>query len=138
MVKSINGKRDLGSGEVCRYLLSEPCYHSDFSPVYLHLNFNHRQLDLSRSTDVDQPLSFKKSLLDYFANRNNIELIVPHLHKISNLIDFARNFEIMSDRLRIRKNSNKTVIITFPKIRLVKKNPKLLLSVYKICSMDKR
>ena len=98
MVKSINGKRDLVYGKVCRYILSEPCYHTDFSPVFLHLNFNHRQLNLTRSNDVDQPLLFKKTLIDYYANRNNIELIVPHLSKIRNLIDFALNFEVNNDQ----------------------------------------
>ena len=119
-----SGKRDLGSGEVCRYLLSEPCYHMDFSPVYLHLIFNHRELDISRSRDTGHPLTFKKTLIDNYLNRNNIAEVVPHLSKINNLIDFALNFEINGNILRLRINPNKIIVITYPKIRLVKKIPK--------------
>ena len=59
MVRSICGKRDLGSGEICRYLLSEPCYHSDFAPVYLHRNFRRREINLSENDNGEQPLSEK-------------------------------------------------------------------------------
>ena len=62
MVRSICRKRDLGSGEICLYLLSDTCYPSDFSPVYLRLNFRRRAINLSEIVNGKQPLSFKKNI----------------------------------------------------------------------------
>ena len=42
VLKTINGKRDLGQCEVSRLLLSAPLYHSSFAYIKFSLDLNNR------------------------------------------------------------------------------------------------
>lgn len=69
MIKSVSGKRDLGSAEVTRYLLSEPSYHSEFTPVYLKLNIDIKEIQIEnfQEEESESLTVYKKSLIDFYS-----------------------------------------------------------------------
>ena len=111
MLKSVAGKRDLGRCEVCRLLFSEPLYHSSFEYVTQSLELNQsKQLNLFNK-DTSQPATIK-TLLDYFFHRNLNE---PYFNqKYINLFEFVTKFKTLKDKLVIRKNPEKIIIVTWP------------------------
>ncbi|RNA16317.1 ATP-dependent DNA helicase PIF1 [Brachionus plicatilis] len=117
MVKSIAGKRDIGQCEVSRLLLSEPLYNSLFNYVTISTEIDSRELNLNVNDDNDSPAT-KNSLIDYYANRKQIDLIKNQLVKIDNLVSFVKYFKLDNkNKLSIRTEHEKTVVITLPKIR---------------------
>lgn len=132
MIHSVAGKRDLGSGEISRYLLSEPSYHSDFESVNLNLNLDIREIDIEtlnqnnsqneNNDNENNTTAFKKSLIDYYANRFNIDSLKNCLDEIFHLCEFVRLFKIYKNQLVRRNNPDRIVVITFPKVRPNKDN----------------
>lgn len=126
MIKSAAGKRDLGSGEVSRYLLSEPCYHSEFEYVKLNLNVEEKEINLQTNNNKeneDNYHTFKKNIIDFYANRFNESLLDNKLDKIECLIDFVQYFKLDKEgNLQSRRNPLKIVVLPFPKYRPNKKD----------------
>ena len=115
MLKSIAGKRDLGQCEVSRLLLSEPLYHSSFNYVTINTDLDSREVNLDKDADSDD-LATKKSIIDYYAERKTISEIQHLLHDSINLIDFIKIFNIKKNKLILRENSQKCVVITYPRV----------------------
>jgi hypothetical protein len=115
MVKSVAGKRDIGQCEVSRLILGEPMYHSSFNYIVLSTDFNSREVNLDKNIDENEPAT-KKSMLDFFGNRLKISQIRCQLINVKNLIDFARIFRIVKNELVLRNDTEKTVVITYPKV----------------------
>ncbi|CAF0924282.1 unnamed protein product [Brachionus calyciflorus] len=117
MIKSIAGKRDIGQCEVSRLLLSESLYNSSFNYVTVSTEIDSRQLNLNVNED-DESKATKNSLIDYYANRKQLESIKNQLVKIGNLISFVRFFKLDSNyKITAWADHDKTVVITLPKIR---------------------
>ena len=79
MINSVCGKRDIGQCEISRLLLSEPMYHSTFEYVSQSLDLDKRQLN----TDNDNPAVniYKKSIMDYYADREGKSPCVFRIHQ---------------------------------------------------------
>ncbi len=73
-----------------------------------------REVNLDECTDNDAPAT-KTNLLDYYANRDNIQKI--HGRPIFNLLDFLTKFYLVKGQLRDRPNQKEVVIITTPQYR---------------------
>ncbi len=117
MIKHIAGDRDIGQCEVSRLLMSQPLFHSSFDYVTLNTNINTREINTEPELPADNS-AFKKSLIDYYANRKKLGICQPYLSKIRNLIDFAKLFNTNGrNELIIRPAQKQTVIVTYPKIR---------------------
>ena len=124
MIKSVSGKRDLGSAEVTRYLLSEPSYHSEFTPVYLNLNVDIKEIQIEnfQEDDTESMTIYKKTLIDFFSNRYLISSLESDLNSIIHLLDFSQKYKVNKNKLEKRNNSQKIIVISFPKIRADKKD----------------
>jgi hypothetical protein len=117
MIKTICGKRDISQCEVSRLLLSEPLYHSSFEYITLNTDLNSRELNIDMNLDENEPAT-KKSIIDYYANRKKEFFLRTYLEQITSLVHFVRMFKLTRDnKLTYRQDCEKTVVITFPKIR---------------------
>jgi hypothetical protein len=103
-------------------------YHSSFNYIVLSTDFNSREINLDRNTEDDDSAT-KKSMLDFYANRYKMTQIQCQLPNIKNLIDFAKTFKIVKNQLVLRNDTEKTVVITYPKVR-VKKEQNCLLYIF--------
>lgn len=136
MIRSVAGKRDLGSGEVSRYLLSEPTYHSEFDAVFLNLDLNVKEIDIENFQITDENAVndyqdtekslYKNSLIDFYANRQKNEYLSQYNENIMHLIHFAQIFKVntKSHKIEKRHNPDKIVIIPYPRINQNKNNRK--------------
>lgn len=131
MIRSVAGKRDLGAGEVSRYLLSEPTYHSEFDAVFLNLDLNVKELNIenfqSNENEHDSEKSiYKNSIIDFYANRLKNPFLSEYINSILHLIHFVQLFKInnKSNKLEKRHNPDKIVVIPYPKVNQNKQNKK--------------
>ncbi|RMZ95107.1 ATP-dependent DNA helicase PIF1, partial [Brachionus plicatilis] len=117
MLKTSCGQRDIGQCEVCRLLMSGTLYQSSFQYVNQSLDLNNQSslfvLNFNKTNNDDQ-IEFKKSLLDFYSNRKQIN---KNFHNIYNFVDFCQNFQITKNEIATRPNPDKVVIITKPKLR---------------------
>ena len=111
MLKTNNATRDIGQSEVCRLLLSEPLYQSTFDYIYISLDINSKQVTFDNNI-----IQYKKSIIDYYANRYNEYIDKDTLDKIFNILDFVILFKLQNNRLVKRNNANDVVILTKPDI----------------------
>jgi hypothetical protein len=111
MLQTNNATRDIGQSEVCRLLLSEPLYQSSFEYIYISLDISQKLLTIKNNN-----LDYKKSILEFYANRFNEDIDKDILSKIYNVIDFAKTFSIIKNKLIKRSNSDKIVILTKPDV----------------------
>ena len=96
MIKHIAGDRDIGQCEVSRLLMSQPLYHSSFDYVTISTNMDSKEINTNPELPSDST-AFKKSLIDYYANRKKLGVCQAHLSKINNLIDFVKLFTTILD-----------------------------------------
>ncbi|RNA24393.1 ATP-dependent DNA helicase PIF1 [Brachionus plicatilis] len=113
MLKFSCGQRDIGQSEVCRLLMSGQLYQSSFYYVNQSLELNSKQIEIDTKKGDDQ-ICFKKTLLDYFLIRKSLN---QKMDNVYNLIDFCQAFQFVNKQFKLRKNSEKIVVITHPKIR---------------------
>lgn len=129
MIRSVAGKRDLGAGEVSRYLLSEPTYHSEFDAVFLNLQLDIKEIDINafqesneanneESQTNNEKSIYKNSIIDFYANRFNNHSLREYISSINHLIQFAQLFKVNSktNKLEKRPNPEKMVVIPYPRV----------------------
>ena len=135
MIKSVSGKRDLGSAEVTRYLLSEPSYHSEFTPVYLNLNIDIKEIQIEnfQEEESESLTVYKKSLIDFYSNRNSVPSLALAVNTILHLLDFVQKYKLNKNKLEQRNNTNKIIVISFPKLRADKKDKNKYSEYCKCC-----
>ena len=92
-------------------------YHSSFNYIYLSTDLFTKELNLDKNIPDDAEAT-KKSIVDFYANRLNDPRLQNSLENIYNLIDFARKFTVKKNQLVLREDPDKTVIITFPKVKI--------------------
>ena len=127
MLKSVAGKRDLGQCEVCRLLFSEPLYQSTFEYVSQSLELNQSKQLNKLNKDPNQAATMK-TLLDFYIHHNLNE---PYYNqKYNNFFDFVTKFKILKEKLILRKNPEKIIIVTWPKVNY---NNKILETYTEYC-----
>ncbi len=77
---------------------------------------NSKQVNLDKRAN-DDDAAVKDSIIDFYANRYDNPRLQNELQDVHNLIDFVRKFNIKNNQFVARDNSDKTVIITLPKLR---------------------
>ena len=118
MIRQISGNRDIGQCEISRLINSDPMYTSTFTYITISTDLDSKQLHLNKNLDSHES-AFKKTLIDFYANRKS-EVFFKYYsdHLNMNLLTFVRKFTLdKKNELIIRPNSEKTVIITYPKFR---------------------
>lgn len=117
-LRNCAGNRDIGQCEVSRLLMSDPLYHSSFMYITLSTDLNSKEINLDKNASADLP-AYKKSMIDFYANRKNIDFLQPYLHQITNLISFVKLIKLncRNNKLELRPESHRTVVITYPKYR---------------------
>ena len=110
MIKHITGDRDIGQFEVSRLLMSQQLYHSSFDYVTISTNMDSKEINTNPELPSDST-AFKKSLIDYYANRKKLGVCQAHLSKINNLIDFVKLFTTNGKNELIARTSKKKVIV---------------------------
>ena len=112
MIKHIAGDRDIRQCEVSRLLMSQPLFHSSFDYVTICTNLNSKEINTQPGLANDTT-AFKKSLIDYYAIRETLGIVQPHLNKINNLIDFIKLFNTNAqNQLILRSSKKKTIVVT--------------------------
>jgi hypothetical protein len=130
MLKTVAGKRDLGQCEVSRLLMSEPLYHSSFEYVTQSLELNQTNEVNNITTENDESPATYKNLMNFFANRNQNDFLIPILHEISSFNQFVNKFKVTKGKLTLRMNPEKIIIVTYPKVHY---NPALLEQYKEYC-----
>jgi len=125
MIKSVAGKRDIGQCEISRLLMSQPLFHSSFNYVTISTDLEKKEINLSRNRSPNEPAT-KKSLIDFYAHRKTNKKLKNYLDRITCLIAFVQLFQLNAkNELELRKNSEKTIVITYPKFRFNPDNPEM-------------
>ncbi len=82
----------------------------------LNTDLDSRELNIEANIDGNEPA--KKSIIDYYANRKKEFFLRTYLDQTTSLVQFVKMFKLTKDnKLTYRQDSDKTVVITFPKIR---------------------
>jgi hypothetical protein len=120
MIHLIAGNRDLGQCEVSRLLFSDPLYHSTFTYVMQSSDLYNKGININEINN-DSASATKVSMIDLFRYRKKNPLLIPHLLKITNLIEFFRLFKLVKKEPRLRDSvefSSESVVVTmYPRIR---------------------
>jgi hypothetical protein len=125
MIKSVAGKRDIGQCEISRLLMSQPLFHSSFNYVTISTDLEKKEINISRNQSPNEPAT-KKSLIDFYAHRKTNKKLENYLDRINCLITFVQLFQLNAkNELELRKNSEKTIVITYPKFRFNPDNPEM-------------
>ena len=70
--------------------MSEPLYHSSFEYVTQSLELNQTNEVNNITTENDESPATNKNLMNFFANRNQNEFLIPILHEISSFHQFVK------------------------------------------------
>jgi hypothetical protein len=125
MLKTVAGKRDIGQCEVCRLLNSEPLYSSTFKYVTqsLELSQAKEMNEISNNKENQNNKATNRSLLDFYADRMNNPDLVDILDQIKSFNNFVIKFKDFKNQLKLREDSENTIIVTYPKVRY---NPNII------------
>ena len=116
MIHSVAGNRDIGQCEVSRLLFSDPLYHSTFTYVIQSSDIYCREINLIELNN-DQAIATKPSMIDFYRHRKSNEALIPHLHRINNLVEFVKMFVLVRNELKPRESSDNIVVTFYPRVR---------------------
>jgi hypothetical protein len=118
ILKSVAGKRDLGPCEVSRLLFSEPLYFSSFDNVGQSLELNQSK-QLNQLNKDPNTAATIQTLLDFYVNR---DINRPYFQQnYENFFEFVIKFKVIKGKLELRKNPDKVIVVTWPKVHFNEK-----------------
>ena len=123
MLKTVNGKRDLGQCEVCRLLMSESLFSSTFEYITQSLELNQFKEVNRLNNNNDNKLATNPSLIDFYANRKNIPVLKTELNSITSFFKFVQTYNVKKGQLHKRNDFKKVIAVFYPKVRANKKIP---------------